>query len=415
MRAFAVLGLVVTMLVVVPGLEAQAAASDNPAAQAAFERGHELYLDTEYRQSLPFLYRAYELDTSFVVPLVFAALSHNNLQEYANTDSLVQELEKHSDHLDDYHTGWLAYLTGRITGDNEAALRAISRTAKIAPGTKAVYNQAWIAISLNKARQAREALESLDPATEPMRGWFPYWNQLTWSYYMLGEYDNQLAAARRAREFYPTSMAALLLEAEAHAAIGRENDIERLVEEGKSLQPAAGLNLGGLMTNTATILAARGHERAARRLLDQALEWLDLQPREVKLSNDHRSLVAWTLYSDGRWPEARRAYRRLVKDFSEDLTYRGRLAVASARDGDTDEAELIATWLGGDTGPYVFGTNTYWRGHIAAALGRNADAVRLLREAVAEGMLLPRLFQVDLNLAELRQDPAFQEFVKPRE
>jgi tetratricopeptide (TPR) repeat protein len=414
MRVVAALGLIaISSLTVASSLSAQAPSTANSAARAAFQRGEQLYVTEEYRAALPHLYRAYSLDSTFVVPLVFAALSHNNLQEYASTDSLVQEIETHRDRLDEHYLGWLAYLEGRILGDNEAALRAISRTAKMAPGTKAGYNVAWIAVGLNKPNEAREALESLDPSMEPMRGWFPYWNQLTRSYYMLGDYEKQLAAARKARESYPKSVAALWLEVEALAAMGRVGDVERLIEEGRSLDPTGGLNLGGVMTNTGVVLAAKGDQRVANRFFERALEWFDRQPRETKLSEAHRSWVAYTLYSAERWPEARRAYRRLVKDFSEDATYRGRLAVCSARNGDSEEAELLATWLEGDTGPYVFGATTFWRGHIAAALAQNADAVRLFREAVAEGLLLPRTFELDANLKELRTDPAFQEFLRP--
>lgn len=415
MRGYVAVAVAGATFAIASVLQAQVGSSKNVEARGAFERGYEHYLGSRYRESLPHFYRAYELDSTFSAPLVFAALSHNNLLEFERTDSLVQEIEKHRGRLDEYHLGWLAYLVGRITGDNEAALRAIRRTAKVAPGTKAVYNQAWLAIGLNKANEARQALESLDPSKEPMRGWFPYWNQLTRSYRVLGEHGEQLAAARRAREFYPKSMGALWLEAEALAATGNVREIERLLEEAKSFEPGDGMNLGGVMTNAALILAAHGHEGSATRLFERALEWLDLQPRETKLSESHRGWVAWTLYSAGYWSEARRAYRRLVKDFREDLAYRGRLAVASARDGDSDEAELIATWLEGETGPYVFGSSTYWRGHIAAALGERNDAVRLFREAIAEGYLLTRNFDVDVNLRELQALPAFRDFVTPRQ
>ncbi len=407
------LGLSLLGLAMAVPAASQVATSAQPEAQAAFDRGHAHYLGTEYRQALPYLYRAYELDSTFVVPLVFAALSHNNLTEYADTDSLVQELGKHRHRLDAYHTGWLSYLEGRMLGDNEAALRAIRRAAKEAPGSKAVYNQAFIAVGLNKPEEAARALETLDPMKAPMRGWFPYWNQLTRSYALLGQHDRQLEAARQARQHYPTSLAALYLETEAMAFKGNAKEIERLLEEGKTLVPAGGLNLGAVMTNTGVVLAATGDRGAASRLFERALEWFDAQPRETKLSENHRSWVAWTLYNAGRWPEARRAYRRLVIDFSEDRTYRGLLGVSSARDGDADEGALLAKWLEGETSPYVFGSNTFWRGHIAAASGDTADAVRLFREAVAEGFLLPRLFPWDPNLRDLRQDPSFQEFLRP--
>lgn len=57
----------------------------------------------------------------------------------------------------------------------------------------------------------------------------------------------------------------------------------------------------------------------------------------------------------------------------------------ATRDGDRAGAERVSEWLGAQKRPYLWGEAEFWRARIAALLGERDEAVRLLRQAFAEG------------------------------
>ena len=66
--------------------------------------------------------------------------------------------------------------------------------------------------------------------------------------------------------------------------------------------------------------------------------------------------------------------------------------------------------------PWVRGAQILARAHIAAGLGRRAQAVVLLEEASARGMLLlgaSHAFHADLLLTPLRGYPPFDALLQP--
>ncbi len=66
--------------------------------------------------------------------------------------------------------------------------------------------------------------------------------------------------------------------------------------------------------------------------------------------------------------------------------------------------------------PWVRGAQILARAHIAAGFGRRDQAVALLREASARGMLYfgsSHAFHQDLLLAPLRGYPPFEQLLKP--
>lgn len=194
-----------------PGL-AQDVPEFKPEAVRAFADGSEAYIRTDYREALTHFYRAYEIDPSFVIALFEAAVVHSNLGEPEKLDSLMEIVGRSLDRLSPYYQHRVRAVQANLDGDRELGYRESKKAAELAPGTKAVYNQAIYGMYANYPRDARQALLTLDPEQPPMKGWFPYWTILTWAEHELGNYEAHLAAARRAGDQYPGDIRAVLLE-----------------------------------------------------------------------------------------------------------------------------------------------------------------------------------------------------------
>jgi hypothetical protein len=75
-------------------------------AYEAFDRGMELYIRQESREALSHFYRAYQLDSMWVTPLLYAAVNHGNLGESAQVDSVLDLVESLDETLPEYDRTW---------------------------------------------------------------------------------------------------------------------------------------------------------------------------------------------------------------------------------------------------------------------------------------------------------------------
>ncbi len=126
------------------------------------------------------------------------------------------------------------------------------------------------------------------------------------------------------------------------------------------------------------------------------------------------------LNSAGLWDEAGTLYRALATEDSADTDVQAALGDLAARRGDRAEANRIDRWLAarGRTGP-AGAISEYWalyqRARIAGLLGDYVRAVGLLREAEQRGFSAWRTAHLDPDLTPLRADPAFQEWIRPKD
>jgi hypothetical protein len=96
--------------------------------------------------------------------------------------------------------------------------------------------------------------------------------------------------------------------------------------------------------------------------------------------------------------------------------------VVLARLGEVDAARSLAREVAryaypmGRAGPIntTRGEHTVQRAAISAWLGDPAEAVELLRQAQGEGLVFGPYLHVHPALAPLREDTAFQEWLRPR-
>ncbi len=372
------------------------------------------YIRTEYRNALPHLYRAFDLDSSFVAPLLYAAINHFNLNEWAAADSVLELAARFRDQLSPYYRDWLEYLRTDLDGDFERALRAIRRAAEAAPGSKAVYNRARMAGFTGRPQEAIDALATLDPARGPMRGWSGYWSVLAAAHGQLGDHERQLEIVLQGRREHSNDPFLLRNQAEALSALGRLEEFTEVLNDIDALPPRPGVNsVGATMAGAAMEHRAHGHPQAAHEVFQRAINWYESRPPDERAETSHRKWYGIALYEAERWDEAASVFGALAQEFPDSVAFRGALGVIAARRGDRELALRTSEWLQGVDQPYLSGSHTFIRARIAAVLGEQERAVALLREAAVQGS--PRfLLHPAIDLTSLRDYPPFQELMRPK-
>jgi serine/threonine protein kinase/tetratricopeptide (TPR) repeat protein len=373
----------------------------------------------DMRSVIEHLSRSLELDSSFVLPVLGAAVAHYNLgeqngdlSEFAKAEELAKQVDKSREALSLQERLNLDWVKANLRGDQAEELRVARELAQMAGGGGWKWTLAMEAMRSNCPREAIRALSNLDPAGVFMKGWTAYWGVLTMSYHMLGEHKQELKQARRGRKQYPEDIGVLSFEVNALAALGRTDEINTLVNETFTM-PSEGLNPGWLMIKAGLELKLHGFKKESLELLERTIKWLEARPREETQAKDYRSMLADAFYISGRWGDARSLYEGLLKDNPMDLGYLAYCGSLAARRGDKEEALRISKRLEDMKRPYLFGKDAYNRACIASLLGEKEIAVRLLQEAIAQGYYFDSLY-IDVDLEPLRDYSPFKELMKPK-
>jgi hypothetical protein len=105
---------------------------------------------------------------------------------------------------------------------------------------------------------------------------------------MLGEHDRELTAARRARKQYPDLLTTLEFEARALAALGRVDEVSRLLDQAGNFTPgSASINDPGLTAGLLAIwsgleLLAHGDSTAAENAFARSVSWYQRLPEQQR-------------------------------------------------------------------------------------------------------------------------------------
>jgi hypothetical protein len=333
------------------------------------------------------------------------------MAQLGKLDSLTKVLDLHVNVLSEYDRLWVQYLKTWVSGDNEMAVEAMRGAARIAPGSKAVYNLAYSLERTNRPREELEVLESLDPDHGPMRGFWPYWSRVATALHMLGDHVRELEEIRTGRQLFPHVWELLEKETLALAALGRVDEVMELLDESLTLPPMGSWSYALVCESVALELRARSYRDAAQVVNLRAVDWLEARPSEETTQTSHRHALAGALYRAERWSEARALLEVLVE---EDAIYTVFLALAVARQGDREAAARLNDALAEVDVPHRPGVQLRWQARVAAVLGDRELAVRLLREGAAAGLASDIWMYRDMDLESLRGYPPFDELMRPK-
>jgi len=375
-----------------------------------FSAGMLGYVSSDFENATAHLAEAYKLDSTFPTPLLFASISLSNQGRYQEADSLAHILARMRPRLNPFYQDWLDYRLAFLAGDRPRALAAVRRLASHAPGTKATYNLGVEALENGHVDEAIRALTSLAPDRGPMRGWAAYWEVLGAAYHLKGEYKDELRAGDEARSRYPGRLFPLLPSVRALAALGRDAELTRLLDQSATLnRDPAGTTLGGLLREAGEEALAHGRAGAAKTYFGRSLQWYIDRIRDAGVTHADSIATANVFYALGRWKEA----AALIEPSPEAAEEIGLIGLIDVQLGRTQEARTIASRLAGDRRPYQFGAPFLAEARIAGLLRDTVTALAAVQNAFKAGRHYDLWIHRTPELAVLRSNPRFQDLVRP--
>src|SRR6266571_2112391 len=413
------------------------AAGQPPSFEAyqEFIQGLDRMVQFDSRGAIGHFRRAALEDTTFRLPLIFAAHEHMDLGEFATADSIAHAVERASGRLSPLDRLYLTWLLAQTRGDRQRALETAREMATMAPNSETLWLVAQCALALNRPREMVAALSALGPDRGLFRGWSVYWFYLAFGHHLVGDYRRELREAQEGRRRHPADFAVLAAEVRALAALGRAGDITARLAEAPSLPPQPGWSPADIALIAALELAAHDHRAEAPAAGAWAVRWLEGRPAAEAQSVANRFRLALAYYVGGRVDDARRVLEGLASeraagvpdygtmrwiavitgDSPDHLTFLGFLGVIAARDGKRDEALRLERTLQGMSPRYLYGRHTMWQARIHAVLGERDSAVALVQEAFAQGYPRGGVMHLYPSLRSLRDYPPYRELLTPKE
>ena len=405
-----------------PRLGALASAASQPPrydAYLAFSAGVEnFYPGRDARAALPYFQRAAALDSTYTLPLIWAAWAHGGtaLDQCDSTAAIAGRLARMR--LTPLEQTQIDRVMARCRGDLPGAYRLGRALTEALPRSELMWEQlARDALDFDRPREAVTILERLHPDSGALDGRAGYYNWLTNAYHLLGQHDRELDAAQRARRRFPRNLATLRMELLALAALGRVRELNERLDGIDGLPPDPIRRPAPVMRETALDLAAHGDSVAGRALLGRLLTWHASRPPPEQAEESLRFERAQTYYAAGHTDSARALAAVLARAHPQNEHYVGLLGVLAARRGDRAEARRLDRLLVALERPLGRGQATYWRACIAALLGERDMAVDLLARALDAGYVYQVRFlnaHLEPSFAPLRADRRFQALLRPK-
>lgn len=388
-------------------------------AYREYAEGLELFARNEYAAAYPRLLQAAELDSTFLLPRFWALFALGNRRQYATRDSLLATLVPLRDRLSPIDRHSLDYFLADSRRDRVEALRAARQAARLAPQSNWTYMVGYLALLLNRPRESLAALTQLDPDRGWAKGWTSYWSVRAGARHHLGQHDEELADALRARSIDPADPDRIGYQISALAALGQVVEARALLDTLVALPPRplhlVLLSVEEIISRTSDELRAHGHPAAAAEVLEWDLRRIDELPKRQRGSPSNRFRRAYDLSRLERTEEAEEAARDCLAHYPEEIGCTWLLGALAARRGARPEAERQSARLQvlADSRGHLSNWALVRRAAIAARLGDSTRAAALIAEAITRGSGVVALLHADPDLAPLRGYPPFEKILKP--
>jgi DNA-binding SARP family transcriptional activator/TolB-like protein len=371
-------------------------------------------------------------DSGFDAAAIALATTASNNAECRTVDSLDQAMSARRRAL-----GTVDYLTLRIAlahchGHNDEMYRlAVQRAHLVSSTSPYQISAASAAMWANHPKDAVSLLERIDPSVD--LDWMPdanhsdYWDNLINAYHMLGQYGDELTAARHLDR--ADDLNALMLRAQALAGLERAKDALQVMDSSldrpwePDLSNGMAPNMDGrdeyrssaawVIQWTMRELDVHGSASAARIAAAHGATWCDHQPERDRRAPEIRFYKALFLEEAGAFDSAESIMRSLVNEDSANVAYRGILAGVAAERGDTATALRLDAWLSRRSADLDYWGPTYYRARIATLLGRPDAAVALVRTSMQLGAW-PMWIHIDPVLHRLSSRADYRAVTFPR-
>ena len=361
-------------------------------------------------QALALLQRALEVDPDFNRVRLWILMPAPE----AVARPILDELERRSDQLTARQLLFIQAKKAQFASDWETQYRALRDLVNLAPGYRYLYRlAASAAVTSNRPEAAVEYWERAKALEGEDQG-----DSLSAAeaLHLLGRYDEEFAVGEFAVSQGPNGPWERVTMARALVGLGRLDEVEQLVD-GMLQTYQLGIESGELMLQVSWFLRAHGGLDEARAMAGRAAEWFALVLESGEDADTRLGYLQALLLGD--------RFDELVTEIGEirdpndldDLDRLVLLGISSARTGDRTTAEEAAARLkalGDPPDAPRRGWATYMRACIAAHLGDREEALGLVRRALAEGMRYGIYHHNNPFNEPLRDDPEFQEIMRPK-
>ena len=359
------------------------------------------------------LQAAMQIDTNYAAPYVFNAFATLVRLGIPKADTAVRAADRLRDRATPAELAALDYVHAVVDGDPGASTAAVQRFMAAQKGSmEAPLMVASNALATHHPQLALDALAKTDPDRGlNLVGPF-YWLYLAEAERQLGDQKASLAAAREGWKRFPENGNAFPLLVVGLVNAGRLDELRQVLSEMRNPMMAVA---GAALASGALAGAGRAEEAKA-----MANEWLARVPTDTAggRAAGIRNVRMVLLLECQRWPELE-AHARQWQDTTygdaRRLSMSTALAVALIHQQRTADAIAIEHAIAAQHPRYSRGDYMYARAVIAAHLGKKADAVALLEDALRNGFKLQfagTLFGADVMLAPLHGFPAFDALLK---
>jgi tetratricopeptide (TPR) repeat protein len=312
----------------------------------------------------------------------------------------------------------LDWYTADLKGKHEEALRSIVKVEKMVPKNIVInYMHGYCALYINRPLETVKTYAKMDSVDPEI-----LYNRVSGSWrigilaralHMLGKYKQELKEVRKGQKYYPNRLWLRAYEARALAALGKIGAVREVIEKSLLVISSSGTP-GDVMLEAAWELRAQGHMEAYQEIANRAVGWYQNRLRMKEVNEETRHELATALYTAEKWEEAQSVFEELAEDDPGNIEYKGRIGLLAARRGERDKALEIFKELERIDRPYLFGEHTYMRARIASLLGEKEQAVVLLQDAFAQGLIYGVYLHYEMDLEPIRNYKPFQELLKPK-
>jgi DNA-binding SARP family transcriptional activator/tetratricopeptide (TPR) repeat protein len=387
-----------------------------------FLAGLKLQTDARMSDALDRYRWAAAVDSGFTWALVhggMVSLHWYRADLKAQTDSFITALRVAHGRLTPLQSHLLDYMSAVRATDWMGSYRAMRAAAEVAPNQYGLQF-AQQANAVNRPREALDALTRPGMDSIHRRNIQAYWRRLTFSLHLLGEHERELSMARRAREIDRQSVSALVQEMRALAALGRLPAVSATLDTLTALPKEDWLSRGYAATWVAMELRAHGYADASSETMQRAIASYRSRPADERRSQEWREWFADALYAAGDFSAADTAFRSLMREFPtsygypDNALYLGRIGAIAARLGDVVTATAMSEKLikTDRFQPQPGQESRLYRAKIAALLGNQAEAMRLLTSAY--GPFGANDLHDDMDFETMKSYAPFQEFMRPK-
>ncbi len=369
--------------------------------------------------------RAIELDPEFTVARI--SISVHSIEvlmgagRRAEADSLLMDVLSQPGLLTPHSKLLVESFAATNRGDHSEAVRKLRELAQVEPDYEyARYACAMSAMRVNRPHEVVEICRPLleqDPVPQP---WV--YGRLVNGYHRLGEFEHELETARQAIELFPDEIGYRQHEICALAALGRVEELDRIIEESASTPVGSESKKWGfyksfdfqMRVRAIEELRAHGHMEGTAARADDLVAW---QRSRMAVEGDGfwpRFRLACALYRAERWEEAREIFETLEPEDDYGPALQCYLAGIAARTGDRERALEIKEAFLADDLSWEPGLNNYFAASIPALLGDHEEAIDLLHLAIAEGNDIWGYLHLDQDFEVLWDYPPFRRLLEPR-